>query len=83
MTLEFKMSKPREKFHFNPPIQIKGDWMLGFISLEVYNSTFNIAEKTNQFELYTDPFDSDFPFIELKDKVAEVLGLSDITIENL
>ena len=25
-TLEFKIFKPREKFHFNPPIEIKGDW---------------------------------------------------------
>ena len=24
-TLEFKMIKPREIFHFNPPIHIKGD----------------------------------------------------------
>ena len=24
-TLEFRLVKPREKFHFNPPIQIKGD----------------------------------------------------------
>ena len=30
-TLEFKMTKPRETFHFNPPIQTKGDWMLGLI----------------------------------------------------
>ena len=25
VTLEFKMTKPREIFHFNPSIQIKGD----------------------------------------------------------
>ena len=24
-TLEFKMFKPRETFHFKPPIQVKGD----------------------------------------------------------
>ena len=34
-TLEFKKSKPREKFHFKPPIQTKRDWMIGLISLEV------------------------------------------------
>ena len=34
-TLEFKMNKPRETFHFNPPIQIKGDWMVGLTSVEV------------------------------------------------
>ena len=26
-TLEFKMNKPREVFHFKPPIHIKGDWI--------------------------------------------------------
>ena len=42
-TLQFKMIKPRETFHFNPPIQTKRDWMLGLIDLEVYNSIFNIT----------------------------------------
>ena len=28
-TLEFKMNKSRETFHFTPPVQIKGDWMIG------------------------------------------------------
>ena len=41
-THEFKMIKPRETFHFNPPIHIKGDWMLGLTDLEVYNSIFSI-----------------------------------------
>ena len=27
-TLEFKTIKPRETFHFKPPIQILGDWMI-------------------------------------------------------
>ena len=34
-TLEFKMTKPREIFHFTPPVQIKGDWMIGLTDLEV------------------------------------------------
>ena len=34
-TLEFKMIKPREAFHFKPPIQVKGDWMVGLVDLEV------------------------------------------------
>ena len=37
-TLEFKMIKPKETFHFKPSIQIEGDWMLDLIDLEVYNS---------------------------------------------
>ena len=51
-TLEFKMNKSREIFHFSPPIQIKGDWMVGLVDLEVYNSIFNITEENNKFELY-------------------------------
>ena len=34
-TLEYKTIKPRETFHFKPPIQIQGDWMIGLINLEV------------------------------------------------
>jgi len=36
---------PREIFRFHPPIQIKGDWMVGLVDLEVYNSILNINEK--------------------------------------
>ena len=44
-TLEFKKIKPRETFHFKIRILIEGDWMLGLVDLEVYNSIFNITEK--------------------------------------
>ena len=47
-TLEFKMIKPKETFHFKPPIQINGDWMLGLTDLEVYKSYFNITEENNK-----------------------------------
>ena len=50
-TLEHKMTKPRETFHYNPPIQIKEDWMIGFLRLEVYISIFNITEENTNFEL--------------------------------
>ena len=53
-TLEFKLPESREPFHFDPPISIDGSCMLGLISLEVYNSIFNITEKNIKFELYTD-----------------------------
>ena len=39
-TLEFKMIKPRETFQFYPPIQVKEDWMIGLVDLEVYISIF-------------------------------------------
>ena len=76
-TLEFKMIKPRETFHFSPPIQTEGDWMLGLIDLEVYNSLFNKTKENNQFELYTDTFD-EFSFAELKDEVEEILNIPNI-----
>ena len=68
------MNKSRETFHFNPPIQIDGDWMIGSSDLEVYISIFNITEENNKFELYTDTFE-EFSFEELKDEVEEILNI--------
>ena len=47
-TLEFNLIQSKETFNFKPPIQIKGHWMIGLISLEVYSSIFNITEKKEQ-----------------------------------
>ena len=73
-TLEFKMVKPRETFHFNPPTQVKEDWMLSLIDLEVYNSIFNVTKENNKFELYTDTFD-EISFEELEDEVGGILNI--------
>ena len=81
-TLEFKMFKPRETFHFNPPIQTKGDWMLGLIDLEVYNSIFNITKEKNKFELYTLTSD-EFSYSDLEDEIGEILGIPNITNDHL
>ena len=54
-TLEFEIIKPRKTFHFNPPIQIEDDWMLGLIDLNVYNYIFDIREEHNKFEFYIFP----------------------------
>ena len=81
-TLEFKMIKPKETFHFKPPIQVKGDWMIGLVNFEVYNSIFNITEKNNRFELYRD-MSAKFGFLELKDELEEILNISHITNERL
>ena len=72
------MIKPKETFHFKPSIQIKGDWMLCLIDLEVYNSVFNITKENNIFELHTDSFD-EFSFLELKDELEEILNIPNIT----
>ena len=81
-TLEFKMLKPREKFHFNPPIHTKRDWMLGLIDLKVYNSIFNKTKENNKFEVYTDTFDES-SFLELKDELEEILNIPIITDSHL
>ena len=81
-TLDFKMFKPRETFHFRPSIHTKEDWMLGLIDLEVYNSIFNITKENNRFELYTDTFD-EFSFLELKDEFEEILKIPNITDSHL
>ena len=51
-TLEFQMIKPGEIFHFNPPIQIKGDWMLVLTDLEAYSSIFNITDENIKFKVH-------------------------------
>ena len=81
-TLEFKMIKPRETFHFKPSNQIQGDWMIGLINLEVYNSIFNITEENNKFELYRDT-SAKFGFLELKDELEDILNIPHITAEHL
>ena len=49
-TLEFKLTKPREIIHFNPPISTEGSWIIGLTSLEVYIFMSNITEENNRFE---------------------------------
>ena len=84
-TLEFKMIKPRESFHFKPPIQIKGDWMIGLTDLEVYNSIFNITEENNKFELYKFPDEKvgGVTYEKVRDEIEKDLDIEDITAEDL
>ena len=84
-TLEFKMTKPRETFHFKPPIQIKGDWMIGLTDLEVYNSIFNITEENNKFELYKFPDEKagGVTYEKVRDEIEKDLDIEDITAEDL
>ena len=84
-TLEFKMNKSRESFHFKPPIQIKGDWMLGLVDLEVYNSTFNITEENNKFKLYKFPDEKSggVTYEKVRDEIERDLDIEDITAQDL
>ena len=81
-TLEFKTNKSRETFHFKPSIQVKENWMLGLVDLEVYNSIFNITEENKKFEIYRD-VPTKFRFLDLKDELEEILGIPQITREHL
>ena len=77
-TLKFKMTKSRETFHFNPPIPIKGHWMIGLTDRKVHNSIFIINTRNYEFELYTYKFD-EFSFEDLKEEREEILSISDFT----
>ena len=84
-TIEFKTIKPRETFHFKPPIQIQGDWMIGLTDLEVYNSIFNITEENNKFELYKFPDEKSggVTYEKVRDEIENDLDIEDITAEDL
>ena len=84
-TLEFKMTKSRETFHFKTPIQIKGHWMLGLVDLEVYNSIFNITEENNKFKIYKFPEEKagGITYTKVRDEIEKDLDIEDITAEDL
>ena len=84
-TLEFKMTKPRETFHFTPPVQITGDWMIGSTDLEVNNSIFNITEENNKFKLYKFPDEKSggITYEKVRDEIERDLDISDITAADL
>ena len=84
-TLEFKTIKTKETFHFKPPIQVKGDWMIGLVDLEVYNSIFNITEENNKFELYKFPDEEagGISYIKVRDAIEKDLDFEDITASDL
>ena len=50
-TLEFKMTKQKESFSFDVPLQLNEKWMMGVTSLEVYNTVYNITNSNNKLEI--------------------------------
>ena len=79
------MNKSRESFHFKPPIQVKGDWMIGLTDLEVYISIFNITEENNKFKLYKFPDEKagGVTYEKVRDEIEKDLGIKDITATDL
>ena len=84
-TLELKMIKPRQAFHFNPPIQTKGDWIIGLVDLEVYISIFNITEENNKVKLYKFPDEKagGISYLKVRDEIERDLDISNITASDL
>ena len=84
-TLEFKMNKSRETFHFKPPLQVKGDWMIGLTDLEVYNSIFNITEENNKFAVYKFPDEKSggVTYTKVRDEIEKDLDIENITATDL
>ena len=79
------MTKPRETFHSNPSIQIKGDWMFGLTDLEVCNSIFNINTTNKKFEIYKLPGQKigGVSYEKVRDEIERDLDISDITATDL
>ena len=79
------MNKPRETFHFKPPIQVKGDWMIGLTDLEVYNSIFNITKGNNKLQLYKFPDEKSggVSYIKVRDEIEKDLDIEKITAADL
>ena len=84
-TLDSKIIKPRETFHFKPPTTIKDDWMLGLTSLEVYISIFNITEENSKIQLYIFLHEKigGVSYEKVKDEIERDLDISDITATDL
>ena len=50
-TLEFKMNKNSKYFKFDESLILeRGEWQMGVISFEVYNSVYNITSKNNTLQ---------------------------------
>ena len=84
-TLEFKMFRSREMFHFTSPVQTNGDWMIGLTDLEVINSIFNITEQNNNFKFYKFPDEKagGNSYIKVRDEIEKGLDISDIIAVDL
>ena len=83
--LELKNNQRKQTIHFNPPISIESSCRLGLTSLEVCNSTFNIPEQNNKFELYKFP-DSEsggVSYEKVRDEFERDSEITDITATEL
>ena len=84
-TLEFKVIRSKQTFHFKPPIPIQGSWMIGLTDLDAYNSIFNITEHNNKIQLYRFLAEEagGVSYEKVRDEVEKDLVISDITATDL
>ena len=84
-TLEFKNFEPRETFQFNPPVEVKENWMLGLVDWEVYNSIFNITKqkKTIEFYKFLDERVGGVSYEKIRDEIEKDLDSSNFTDSDL
>ena len=50
-TLDFKMTKQKESFSFDVPLELNEKWMIWVTSLEVYITVYNITNSKNKLEI--------------------------------
>ena len=79
-TPEFKMTKQKEYFSFDVPLEVPEKWMMGVLSLEVYNTVYNNTEKNIKFILpYTEQmlikYEVDNEFVPKIKKLYETPGI--------
>ena len=79
------MNKPRESFHFNPPVEVKENWMFGLVDLEVYNTLFIVTENNNELQIYNFPDGTadGVSYEKVRDEIEKDLDFSDITAIDL
>ena len=78
-TLEFKMTKQKESFSFDVPLELPEKWMMGVTSLEVYNTVYNITEKNNKLQIIL----NDQQLKELKLDSGLILFVEDLYVTYL
>ena len=83
--LEVRFTRPRETFHFNPPILFEGTWMIGLTNLEVYNFIFDTTEENNKFKLYKFPDEKGggVSYEKIRDEIERDLDNADIRATDL
>ena len=84
-TLEFKLKKSSETFHFSPTVEVKEDWMIELTSSWVYISIFDLTEENDNFKLYKFPNEKagGISHTKVRDEIEKDIRISDITARDL